>query len=174
MVAIGHLPKIERPRQLLGKVVEELQELAQSEGDAQLAELADIYELLNSYLMNLGYDWTTVAANAAQKRDRRGGFEDGVVLLRTQRQERNTDMLFDAQPQDNVAARREEALRSLTRLSEDGGKGIVPIASLLEGTPLTLRIKDKAYKIQLSGSKLEFTPMGEIKSEETPSIFSPK
>ena len=67
MVAIGHLPKIERPRQLLGKVVEELQELAQSEGDAQLAELADIYELLNSYLMNLGYDWTTVAATAAQK-----------------------------------------------------------------------------------------------------------
>jgi len=171
VVATGRLPEIERPRQLLGKIVEELQELVQAEGDAQLAELADIYELLSSYIENKGYDWDSVAATAARKRDRRGGFEDGVVLLRTQRQERTAGTLFDVVPADNTATLRQDALRALTRLSDDGGKGIVPIASLMDGTPLTLRINDRQYVVQLVGSKLELTPLGTAETEQPPGLF---
>jgi predicted house-cleaning noncanonical NTP pyrophosphatase (MazG superfamily) len=170
-VDTGRLPEIERPRQLLGKIIEELQELAQAEGDSQIAELADIYELIGSYIKNLGYDWDVVAATAEQKRERRGGFEDGIVLLRTQRQERSSDSLFAEMPTDSRVALRQDALRALTQLSSDGGKGIVPMASLIGGAPMTLRIDDKAYKVQLVGSKLEFTPLGSVENDEPPSLF---
>jgi len=170
-VVTGRLPAFERPRQLLGKMVEEMQELQQAEGDAQLAELADIYELLGSYISNLGYDWDAVAATASQKRERRGGFEEGLVLLRTQRQEKSSEELFDITPSENSAALRQEASRALTQLSEIDGKGLVPMASMMGGTPLTLRIDGNQYTVQLVGSKIEITPLGLIGANETQSLF---
>lgn len=170
-VVTGRLPEFERPRQLLGKMVEEMQELQQSEGDAQLAELADIYELLGSYISTVGYDWDTVASTASQKRERRGGFEKGLVLLRTQRQENSSEALFDISHSKNSAALRLEASRALTQLSEIDGKGSVPIASMLSGMPLTLHIDGSQFIVQLVGSKIEITPLGSIGTNETQSLF---
>ena len=170
-VVTGRLPEFERPRQLLGKMVEEMQELQQSEGDAQLAELADIYELLGSYISNLGYDWDAVAATASQKRERRGGFEEGLVLLRTQRQEKSSEGLFDTSLSKNSAALRLEASRALTQLSEIDGKGIVPMASMMSGMPLTLHVDGNKFMVQLVGSKIEITPFGSIGANETQSLF---
>jgi predicted house-cleaning noncanonical NTP pyrophosphatase (MazG superfamily) len=72
-------------RALREKLVEEAYELLDAK-DLQsiLAELADIQEVFDSLLLRLGLSKEEIAEEQHQKRQARGGFSDGTVLVETE------------------------------------------------------------------------------------------
>ena len=65
---------------LRAKLVEEAEE-ARSAPDGQLrAELADVLEVLRALAAAHGMSWGDVTADAARKRDERGGFDQRTFL----------------------------------------------------------------------------------------------
>jgi len=65
---------------LRAKLVEEAEE-ARSAPDKQLrSELADVLEVLQALAAAHGMSWEDVVAEAARKRDERGGFDQRVFL----------------------------------------------------------------------------------------------
>jgi predicted house-cleaning noncanonical NTP pyrophosphatase (MazG superfamily) len=69
---------------LKAKAIEEaLELLAADDAAAQLEEVADVLEVLRAICAILGHDLEAALAVAETKRQDRGGFEDGVVLLET-------------------------------------------------------------------------------------------
>lgn len=66
------------------KIVEEVYEVADAQGaDAILEEIADVQEVISGILKALGVDRKEVEKIQTKKRERRGGFNDGLMLLRT-------------------------------------------------------------------------------------------
>jgi predicted house-cleaning noncanonical NTP pyrophosphatase (MazG superfamily) len=66
------------------KMMEETDELVKAQNsDSMLEELADLYEVIMGILSSLGYDVTNLEDKAQEKRARRGGFQEGWVLLET-------------------------------------------------------------------------------------------
>ena len=65
---------------LRAKLVEEAEE-AQAAPDGQLrSELADVLEVLRALAAAHGVSWADVVAEAARKRDERGGFDERIFL----------------------------------------------------------------------------------------------
>jgi predicted house-cleaning noncanonical NTP pyrophosphatase (MazG superfamily) len=65
---------------LRAKLIEEAEE-AQAASDGQLRlELADVLEVLQALAAAQGLSWEDVVAEAARKRDERGGFDQRIVL----------------------------------------------------------------------------------------------
>jgi predicted house-cleaning noncanonical NTP pyrophosphatase (MazG superfamily) len=65
---------------LRAKLIEEAEE-AQAASDGQLrSELADVLEVLQALAAAQGLSWEDVVAEAARKRDERGGFDQRIVL----------------------------------------------------------------------------------------------
>jgi len=65
---------------LRAKLMEEAEE-AQAAPDRQLrSELADVLEVLRALAAAHGMSWADVEAEAARKRDERGGFDERVFL----------------------------------------------------------------------------------------------
>ena len=65
---------------LWAKLLEEAEE-AQAAPDRQLrAELADVLEVLRALATAHGLNWEDVEAEAARKRDERGGFDQRIFL----------------------------------------------------------------------------------------------
>jgi predicted house-cleaning noncanonical NTP pyrophosphatase (MazG superfamily) len=65
---------------LRAKLLEEAEE-AQAAPDRQLrAELADVLEVLRALATAHGLNWEDVEAEAARKRDERGGFDQRIFL----------------------------------------------------------------------------------------------
>jgi predicted house-cleaning noncanonical NTP pyrophosphatase (MazG superfamily) len=62
---------------LLAKLVEEAQEATGAVVEELPAELADVLEVLQVLAKALGMCWEQLLALAADKRTRRGGFDDG-------------------------------------------------------------------------------------------------
>ena len=62
------------------KLIEEAEE-AQAASDGQLrSELADVLEVLQALAAAHGMSWEDVVAEAARKRDERGGFDQRIFL----------------------------------------------------------------------------------------------
>lgn len=71
---------------LIGKLFEEGLELnAALAPDQRLEELADVLEVVRGLATTSGIDWDALTAAASEKRDKRGGFEQQMVLLETAR-----------------------------------------------------------------------------------------
>lgn len=80
----GKLSKIGIVPALLAKLVEEGIEFSQSKGDvSQAEELADLVEVIRALASHHNVRWVDVNMVAKRKRDRAGGFEEGLVLLET-------------------------------------------------------------------------------------------
>jgi len=63
------------------KLIEEATEVVQSEDDARIEELADVYEVLLAIAAHLGISWSTILKTAALKRGTHGGFGDRLWLV---------------------------------------------------------------------------------------------
>ena len=65
---------------LRAKLIEEAEE-ARAASDRQLrSELADVLEVLRALAVAYGMSWEDVVAEAARKRDERGGFDQRIFL----------------------------------------------------------------------------------------------
>ena len=84
MAVEGKLSKIGIVPALLAKLVEEGVEFSKSKDDAsQAEELADLVDVVRALANHHNVRWTAVHAAARRKRNRVGGFDEGVVLLET-------------------------------------------------------------------------------------------
>ncbi|WP_156933238.1 nucleoside triphosphate pyrophosphohydrolase [Mesorhizobium sp. LNJC399B00] len=83
-VVFANLKPDEILQLLIGKLIEESQELLAAEGqDATAEELADVYEVLRGIMHQAGVDEKKVLEIADAKREKVGGFDHGVFLLET-------------------------------------------------------------------------------------------
>lgn len=67
----------------IDKIVEEAVELKSAQGDDRLHELADLWEVLSSVAIAMGWTMSDVEAAADVKRSTRGGFEERIWLVAT-------------------------------------------------------------------------------------------
>ncbi len=72
----------ERRGALLAKLVEEAAEAAGADGDGLAEELADVLEVVRALAAELGLSLADVTERADRKRAARGGFQDGLFLVR--------------------------------------------------------------------------------------------
>lgn len=85
LVVQSRLPRSEMRRALAAKLLEEAQELlAATDPDDVKGELADLLEVVRAMADVTGIGWPEVETAAAEKRERRGGFGDGTVLVGTE------------------------------------------------------------------------------------------
>jgi len=70
---------------LRAKIVEEATELLFADSDSSIEEAADVYEALVAFLDSSDIVWSDLVAVANRKREMRGGFNDGIVLISTRR-----------------------------------------------------------------------------------------
>ena len=69
---------------LAGKLIEETEELLRAKsGDDLIGETADVYEVVRGLAKSVSAEWDDVEQRAIAKREKRGGFQDGRVLLET-------------------------------------------------------------------------------------------
>ena len=81
------LPADQRRPALLAKLLEEAAEAADAP-DVELAEeLADVLEVVRSLAADLEVSWERVVELADHKRELRGGFDRGLVLVRAERED---------------------------------------------------------------------------------------
>ena len=80
----GKLSKIGIVPALLGKLVEEGIEFSQAKSEgSQVEELADLIEIIRALASHHNVPWMDVDLIAERKRNRVGGFDQGLVLLET-------------------------------------------------------------------------------------------
>lgn len=85
IAANGHCCEVRRlePGERLGrltaKLAEECDEFGQS---GQVEELADVAEVLRALVAELEVTWERFEEIGAAKRDERGGFDEGILLVR--------------------------------------------------------------------------------------------
>ena len=78
------LPKTELRQALVGKLLEESQELLAATDPIEIrGELADLLEIIRAIANVTGVGWQDVNDAADEKRGERGGFDAGAVLLET-------------------------------------------------------------------------------------------
>ena len=87
--ADGQTPVVEvlsdaqRRPALLAKLLEEAAEAGQAEDDKLAGELADVLEVVRALAADVGLSLGQVVVLADDKRERRGGFDQGLFLVRT-------------------------------------------------------------------------------------------
>ncbi|MGQ3228758.1 MAG: hypothetical protein ACT6R2_07665 [Blastomonas fulva] len=85
-VSFGRLSSTEAVVALIGKLFEEGLELSVAHTPVQhLEELADVLEVVRGLAVTSGIGWNDLLNAASEKRKKRGGFEQQVVLLETAR-----------------------------------------------------------------------------------------
>jgi predicted house-cleaning noncanonical NTP pyrophosphatase (MazG superfamily) len=85
LVVQSRLPRSEMRRALAAKLLEEAQELlAAADPDDVKGELADLLEVVRAMADVTGVGWPEVESAASEKRERRGGFGAGAVLVGTE------------------------------------------------------------------------------------------
>ena len=78
------MPQLEYHQALLDKLIEEAKEAAQANSDDLVEELADIYEVIDAILNDIGIDKSLILATQQQKRQKKGGFVSKLKLLWTE------------------------------------------------------------------------------------------
>lgn len=85
IVLQSRLPRSEMRKALAAKLLEEVQELlAATDPDDVKGELVDLLEVIRAMAGVTGVAWSEVEIAATEKREKRGGFEDGTVLVGTE------------------------------------------------------------------------------------------
>ena len=75
------LPASQRRPALLAKLLEEASEAAAASDDELPEELADVLEVVRALAADLGLSLGQVVQLADGKRERRGGFDEGLLLV---------------------------------------------------------------------------------------------
>lgn len=132
----------ERTRALVGKLIEEAGEFVDAKrGVDKREELADLYEVFRALSTSVGASMGDILAVANAKREKRGGFDEGVVLRETRHRSSEDNELFDTPSQ----GRRDRSLAELLKLVVKGDSVRAPV-SLLLGRPdaetVTLTLND--------------------------------
>jgi predicted house-cleaning noncanonical NTP pyrophosphatase (MazG superfamily) len=71
---------------ILKKIVEEAQELSEAKTDSNiLEEIADVYEIINALKQLKNLSDADIEAVQTQKRQKRGGFDERIIMLKTPR-----------------------------------------------------------------------------------------
>ena len=145
---------------LAAKLIEEVIELATAQdSDARIEELADAYEVLRGIMHQFSVDELAVLQAAEQKRQKVGGFEEGMFLLETSL----------PKPGEPTAEQREVSFKDfispefgpssvrlpfslMTRLARVGSR-YLPIP----GTDLSLKISSRQDGIEISVQRQEIS-----------------
>lgn len=65
------------------KLIEEAAEVAEADGEDLIAELADLYEVIDALMTSYGISGDRILNAQAKRRETRGGFAQKIMLLRT-------------------------------------------------------------------------------------------
>jgi predicted house-cleaning noncanonical NTP pyrophosphatase (MazG superfamily) len=65
------------------KLIEEATEVAEADEDELVAELADLYEVIDALMLSYGISGDEVLDAQVKRRETRGGFTRKIMLLRT-------------------------------------------------------------------------------------------
>lgn len=65
------------------KLIEEATEVAEADRDELVAELADLYEVIDALMLSYGISGDRILDAQAKRRETRGGFAQKIMLLRT-------------------------------------------------------------------------------------------
>ncbi len=65
------------------KLIEEATEVAEADKDNLVAELADLYEVIDALMLNYGISGDELLAEKIKRREARGSFAKKIMLLRT-------------------------------------------------------------------------------------------
>jgi len=84
---ISTLSETEYRQLLRKKIIEEAQELAESDAEHLLTELADLYEVLDALIETYGLSLDAILKKQKQRRIERGGFKQRIQLLWTEESE---------------------------------------------------------------------------------------
>lgn len=160
---LAHIPKSESRAVLATKVFEETYELLNARTPAEVeAELADLLELIRSLASATGINWEDVQAKADSKREQRGGFEKGLILLET------------AWPKPGEAIREDStptiSLKDLAKSSFKEGSASYNFPSLLVRGAINRFIASDgtAYDVSLTGDGLQIRLASIEGSEQLP------
>jgi predicted house-cleaning noncanonical NTP pyrophosphatase (MazG superfamily) len=153
---------------LKAKAVEESLELFwEDRGDAMLEELADLIEVIDSMAHIAGSSFEDVAELAKRKREERGGFAQGIVLLATRsvpllrRELRDAGLFPEANSQEDAQPRRATGTSTAMfdgwrRPRSDGAAVTIPLVpppTARGGRELTLALADGRYELRIRYSR---------------------
>jgi len=138
---------------LSGKLLEELDEFlrAHTEKDSA-AELADLLEVLKGLARSSGHSWSKIEKLAKEKASKRGGFNDGRVLIETALPHRDSPIERTEQVRISDLGRVESRENSVTvppsaLVSTSKGPGVI---FSFQGDPIRYRISIKEGKLLLT------------------------
>lgn len=154
------LSKDDRGLGLSGKLIEELEELVRAQDQSERSsELADVLEVLMGLATAYSLDWAQVEEASRVKRDKRGGFRDGRVLIETSVPSRNS-------PLDS-----EEfvTLSDLEKVESTESQVQIPFTSLIgtaQGPGLIFSFlgSPERYRVALREGKISFSKLGQRSS----------
>lgn len=153
VVVQSRLPRSEMRRALTAKLLEEAQELlAATDPDDVKAELADLLEVVRAMAGVTGVGWVEVEVAASEKRERRGGFEDGAVLVGTE---------WPTADRTVQRAPPMVTLRSLGKVVSDGRHGTASYNALLaSGDGLEVEVGGRRIGVRLTRDGIDFEAEG--------------
>lgn len=151
LVVQSRLPRSEMRRALTAKLLEEAQELlAATDPDDVKGELAELLEAVRAMAGVTGVGWPEVEAAAGEKRERRGGFGDGAVLVGTE---------WPAADRTAQRAPPMVMLRGLGRVLSEGRRGTASynalLAALGDGVEVEVGGRRTALRLTRDGVVLE-------------------
>ncbi|MEG4231701.1 nucleoside triphosphate pyrophosphohydrolase [Microcoleus sp. Pol11C3] len=77
------LAEAEYRQALLQKLIEEAREAADADEENLVAELADLYEVIDAVMASFGISGDRLLVEQIKRREARGGFTQKIMLLRT-------------------------------------------------------------------------------------------
>jgi predicted house-cleaning noncanonical NTP pyrophosphatase (MazG superfamily) len=163
---LAHIPKNDSRAALVVKLFEEAHELlaAKSPDDVE-AELGDLVEVIRALAAATGVSWNDVINKAEQKRQKRGGFEAGTVLMET------------SWPSDapKTSADRIVPLKSLaSRTYESDEARINYPAFFAPGADRTVRLDNGvSYQLTLTGSGLSIKRVASSETDGQQQLLLP-
>lgn len=128
IVSSDTLSPQDRTRALVGKLIEEAGEFVDAKrGVDKREELADLYEVFRALSTAVGASMGDILAIANEKREKRGGFDQGVVLRETRHKAPEDKELFEAPAQGRI----DRALADLLTMVVKGDTVRAPVSLLL-------------------------------------------
>lgn len=143
LVSQSRLPRSEMRRALVAKLMEEAQELlVATDPDDVKTELADLLEVVRAMAGITGVNWAEVEVAAGEKRERRGGFGEGAVLVGTE---------WPATDRKVQKAPPMVSLRGLGRVTSSGRCGTASYNALLAaGDGLEIQVGMRRISVRLT------------------------
>jgi len=128
IVSSNTLSAQDRTRALVGKLIEEAGEFVDAKrGVDKREELADLYEVFRALSNAVGASMGDILALANAKREKKGGFDEGVVLRETRHKASKERELFETTGQ----GKKDRPLSELLTVAVKGDTVRAPVSLLL-------------------------------------------